>query len=236
MKKRIIILIFIVIFISGCQATVNIKINKDSISESIDINHSINNKTNKDVIINYYRNYVPVDNSIVVPDLEPDVFQDGIKYYKYSFFENNNMLTFNYSNEATYEEYKKSRSVKSSFKDFNIIKNDSKKTLTIKTDNYGHMLIREYPSLENVIINITSEYPIIENNADSCVENICTWNYNQKNFKKSIFLVLQTGKVPKVKKSKKENKSNLWALALVPVIIIGFLGIVVVINKIFKKY
>lgn len=192
MKKRIIILIMFMFLLCGCTAEVDVKIDRYSVDETITIYDHVTDKTNKDDLLVKYRKYIPVDSSVIVPDTEPDERVSGVKYYTRTHNDIGNGYSFVYKYNHNFKDYYKSTSVKSAFKSsyLNYDRVDNK--IIVSTDNSGIVLFDQYKELSSIKINLTSDYEVIESNADYHKGNVYTWTLNN-NDNKGIYIEYKVG-------------------------------------------
>ena len=193
--KKIIMLFLVIIVLTGCSAEVNINIGENGINETITINDTSST--------NYY-NYVPVFYDDIFSEIEPDVKNEGVSYYNKNVTHNVNGYKINYSYKYTFDEYKKARSVKTSFKSFNLRKSDMDEEIVISTDSGGLQCFNAYSSLDSVKINIIPSYNVKESNADFVNGNVYTWIFNRTT-KKNIYMLLDN---PNNSSSSDNNSSN----------------------------
>lgn len=192
--KKILMLLFFVMFLTGCSTEVNIIINDTGINETISI---IDDNTN------YYNN-VPVFYDDIFSEIEPDVRNEGVNYYNKNVTHGTNGYKINYNYKFTLDEYKRARSIKNAFQSFNIIKNTADGELTISTDSSGLKYFNTYSNLNDVKININPSYKVKDSNADYVNGNVYTWLYN-KHTKKHIYMVLE---IPKDESNVNSNPNN----------------------------
>lgn len=178
--KKITILLLLVILLTGCSAEVNIIINDTGINETVTIN---------DTSTSSYYNYVPVFYEDIFSDIEPDVKNEGVSYYNKNVTQDVSGYKINYSYKYTVDEYKRARSVKTSFQSFNIRESKVDEEIVISTSTGGIKYFDKYTNLDSVKINITPSYKVLENNADYVNGNVYTWVFT-KNTKKHIYMVL----------------------------------------------
>ncbi len=178
--KKITILLLLVILLTGCSAEVNIIINDTGINETVTIN---------DTSTSSYYNYVPVFYEDIFSDIEPDVKNEGVSYYNKNVTQDVSGYKINYSYKYTVDEYKRARSVKTSFQSFNIRESKVDEEIVISTSTGGIKYFDKYTNLDSVKINITPSYKVLENNADYVNGNVYTWVFT-KNTKKHIYIVL----------------------------------------------
>ena len=206
MKKKLLILVLFLFLLCGCDATVNIEITENTIKEEISINDSPNGyyDTNQK-LLDLYRDNIPAFSTTVIEDESPDSKIKGVNYYNKSVSNNESGFIFKYDYNFKLKDYQKASSVKSAFKSFTIDNIKKDKTIRISSDSAGLRYFNNYPNLENVTVNIKTDYEVKENNADIVNGNVYTWKFN-KDTKKSIYMLL--GEKEKEKTEQKVVKTE----------------------------
>lgn len=213
--KKILLLIVLLIFLTGCTAEVNVEITADEIYEEINITAYASGATSKDELYTYFRKFIPVYKDVNLGDTEPDIKKSGVKYYTRGVTDIDNGYVFQYFNYFQLDDYNNARSLGEGFAS-SLVQNDTvDKEIMITTDNGGLKFFDYYPDLESVKINVTSLCEVKESNADSVEGNVYTWNLN-KNTKKGIYILYSTSnckeEVPvEDKEEKKESKISKFA-------------------------
>ena len=187
--KKILMLLVLVILLTGCSANVNLTVTSNNIEEEIIISAYSDSVTSKAKIYTSFRKYMPVFVNVPLSDTEPDTKKDGVEYYTRSDQDLGSGYRFNYKYKYKFDDYKNARSVKLGFTSRTIQRNSVDKNIMISTDSAGLKFFEQYPSLENVTINIKSSYKMLDNNADYINGNVYTWVL-RKGVKKSIYLLL----------------------------------------------
>lgn len=193
MKKKILILIMLLFIICGCNAEVDIKIDKYSINEEITINDYVNENISKDDILLKYRKYIPVDGNIILSDTDPDERYSGIKYYTRTSNDIGNGYSLIYKYNHNFENYYNSSFVKNAFKStyINYDKVDDK--IIVSSDSNGIVLFEQYKDLNTIKVNLISDYEVITSNADSYDGKVYTWNFSRYN-NKGIYIEYNVNK------------------------------------------
>lgn len=187
--KRIILLLILVVFITGCSAEVNINVFSNGIYEQVTITDNVSNGRTKEHILASYREYVPAFSKTLIADTEPDVKLEGVEYYTRALEETNTGYKVSYGYKFGFDNYKDSRSVDLGFKDAIIQRDAVDKEILLTTDSDGLKYFNMYPALSNVTINIVStEFKVKDSNADYVNNNVYTWVLNG-NTKKSVYIV-----------------------------------------------
>ena len=191
MKKKILTLILIIFMVSGCSVEVNLDISYNKIKESNDITVLENAIYTKEILRTSFRDYIPIYASDLIVDTVPDQPFSDVLYYNKNTTDLGNGYRFNYSYDFDIDKYGSARTIKEGFRDYSYsYRND---IISLSTDNEGLIYFDEYPLLEEVTVNIKTDYLVEENNADSVDGNTYTWVFN-KDSKKSIDIVIDTSK------------------------------------------
>ncbi len=203
MKKKIIILIFLIFMLCGCTAEVNVDINSNTIDEIVSIYAYPNEYYNKEQLKTAFRQYIPAFGKDMIIDAAPDEKASGISYYQRTLKDLGTGYRFDYSYKFNLSNYKGARTVKEGFKSSNIYVDNKEKTILISTDNGGLLFFNQYPELTDVTINIKTGYKVKENNADIINGSVYTWKLNRDD-RKNIYLLLDTS----VNEEEKDNKNE----------------------------
>lgn len=191
MKKKILTLILLIFMISGCSVEVNIDISDNKIKESNDITIYQNAIYTKEILRTSFRDYIPIYASNLIVDTVPDQPFSDVLYYNKNTTDLGNGYRFNYSYDFDIDKYVDARTIKDGFRDYSYsYRND---IISLSTDSEGLIYFNDYPLLEEVTVNIETDYLVEENNADSVNGNTYTWVFN-KDSKKSIDIVIDTSK------------------------------------------
>lgn len=189
MKKRLLLLIGVLFILTGCTAEVTLNIDDGKIAESISIDNYANGSLTLDNIKNGYRKYIPISKDVILVDSDLDKRKPGVTYYNYSINELNNGYRINYSHTFLIRNYKDSRVVNEAFNKANISTENN--VFKIDATNQIMSYLNLYPDLSKVTVKINSKYQILDNNADSCSNNTCTWVFTQANNSKGLLISLK---------------------------------------------
>lgn len=223
MKSKCLILVFLIFMMCGCTAEVNLDISDNKIKESVDITFYQNVLYPKDIIKTSFRNYIPVYAKNLIVDTMPDEPLEGIDYYTKKETDLGNGYKFNYSYDFNINEYKEARTVKDGFRSYNITFNQDDHTISLFAE--GTLLyFNEYPELEEVKINIKTDYLVKENNADNVKDNTYTWVF-KKDDVKSINMLIDTSDVVK-----NVDNTNIIIIAYL-LIVIGFIFLLLLLKN-----
>ncbi len=209
MKRRLFLLVLLSFLLCGCTANVNITIKDNIVSERVSIQEAPYGYASMDDIAQQYRKYIPAFDDTIIVDTMPDVEEKGVKYYRQSGTEINGSFNAYYQYDYNFREFKNSTSIKNTFKSSTVQYDSYEKTILFSTESSGMVLFDSYPQLDEVKINITTDYKVLENNADYNSGNVYTWIFN-KNTKKGVYLLLEDkeGKSVKVNDQESDNKKG----------------------------
>lgn len=224
MKIKCLILVLLIFIMCGCTAEVNLDISDNKIKESVDITFYQNVLYPKNIIKTSFRNYIPIYAKDLIVDTMPDEPLDEINYYAKKEIDLGNGYKFNYSYNFNINEYGEARTVKNAFKSYNVSYNEDDNTISLSTDNEELLYFKDYPELEEVKINIKTDYLVKENNADSINDNIYTWVF-KKDEVKSINLLIDTSKVVN-----NINRTNITIIASV-ILVITFIFLLLILKN-----
>lgn len=189
MKIKCLILILITFLMCGCTASVNLEITDSEVKENVEITFYQNAIYPKDVIKTSFRNYIPIYESDSIIDAEPDLPSLDIIYYEKEETDLGNGYRFNYKYDFDILDYNNARTIKEGFRSYSVSKEND--IISLETDDKGILYFDDYPLLEEVRVNIKTDYFVTENNADSINGNTYTWVFN-KDSKKSINMSIDT--------------------------------------------
>ena len=222
MKIKCLILILITFLMCGCTASVNLEITDSEVKENVEITFYQNAIYPKDVIKTSFRNYIPIYESDSIIDAEPDLPSLDIIYYEKEETDLGNGYRFNYKYDFDILDYNNARTIKEGFRSYNVSKENG--IISLETDDKGILYFDDYPLLEEVRVNIKTDYFVLENNADSINGNTYTWVFN-KDSKKSINMSIDT--------TRDANYSVIDGL--IPIVIIVAIILIIVLFLVFRN-
>lgn len=217
--KKIIIILFLCLMITGCSANYNLTLKNNQIKEELIINNynvsSWNEGTTtykmmveqalKSNIPIFYQDYVPENNS-KLPNLS---------YYQISPINETNNLGLTYKYLFKEKEYRNSTLLNSFDHKLNISVTNN----IISFNESESTLFDKYPSLDNLTLKIETSYKVIKNNADKVEGNTYYWylNKEEQNQKSIIF------KCNKSEQNESQKTTNNQTINIIYIIIIGFI-------------
>ena len=207
MKKRLFFLVILTFLLCGCTANVNITINDSTISERISISEAPYGAATINDIAQQYRKYVPAFKDTLIIDTMPDVAEDGVKYYRTSGTATNGIYNAYYQYDYNFREYKNATSISNAFKTSEVQYDPYEKQILVTTESSGMVLFSSYPQLEEVRVNISTNYKVLENNADYVSGNVYTWIFH-RDTKKGVYILLEDLDGKSVGGNKEEPKPS----------------------------
>lgn len=199
MKKRILILIILLLFTTGCTCEYDLTIDGNKYMETITFtaeSPSENNSFNKNWNI-------PVDEDLFNNPGDPDSNTKMENIYNYNI--SNNKLTFNYD----FSSYNIENSTAVS-KCYNKLTVSNYNDTTIISTSPKAKCFEENPPLTKVKVKITVDRPVISNNADSINGNTYIWNISKNNANdKSINIILDNSNIDQNIVNNPNNNNNI---------------------------
>ena len=243
--KLIILLIPIILLSTGCSASYKVYITNENIEEILDISE---NRNQFDKIAFEYK-YGSLDNYSKCYDCQDNYVSKMKEYYVNNYYTNkdnfsrdNKTSTYNNSNGNYLFELnnKKEYSLKN-----NLLINNITKDSLIINDNNIILHLDNIPSnlvekIDNVSIIVTTDLPVVSNNADSVEDNKYTWNFDKANYLiKSVSLYIERPKKEEDTKkntTQRNNNSKSHGPAFTIIIMIGvYLAIIIAVINFFNK-
>lgn len=163
MKK--ILLIIVLLFFTGCSAEYNLHFSNDSIEEKITIIPENPEEQEYTKTLDTRDFFAIIDKDRSLPYEKEQLDINNYKAYQYSY--NYNFNDFKQSNfTKCYDAY-------SLIEDNNIV--------TFSTSKKFNCMIYDYMQIDNLKINITTDYKVTSHNADEVNGNVYTWKINNNN-------------------------------------------------------
>lgn len=182
MGKKIILLVFLVMLLTGCDISYNLSINEDTFTESTVFNTTTADGT-KEYLYNLYREEYPIyiDQEYLYYDPYSQI--TGNDYYTKNYNELDTGYIFNYQASYNYDDFSRARSLNTVFNTIGVGYLDAEdyyylSMSGIKIFNYNN-------TINTITINIDFDRDaiILSNNADTVSGNTYTWQLNPSNLK-----------------------------------------------------
>lgn len=242
-KYKIIICILFSMFLVGCEATYDVNINGNIITENVEFVEKDTTKYDEILFshtdITYkssiYENANWPTGAFYLQNGNPyePIKMDGVEYYNQSLIDDNTGLGIKYDYIFNLDNYINSNAVKSCFKNFSFGNGD--KIISLYANNASYCF-NGRKMLDKVSVNLTTTYPVISHNADkyNSNTNTYTWNITTKNSNTKI-IKMELSKDLNYKPEKKEEKNvlekgstNVLLIAFgIFILIGGIIGIVI---------
>lgn len=168
--KKILLLLITTFLLTGCQSTYEIKFTKDKIEDTINIytdNNVVKNATTEQT-----------------KEFQTELgnWERGYEYYKRELYATDKRTGYKYTYNFNYQEYDAMSQLRKCYEDFKFSYENNKIKLTT-SDKF--LCKNYYQDIDNMLITITSEYKIINSNADTQNNNTHTWTITKDNYKKT---------------------------------------------------
>lgn len=214
--KKIVWLLFCIMFFTGCTVEYNLTISDDTINESIIISNKIDS-----------------DNESYYDKLANNAYSqyndDGIKKYSVKKVKENENTIYNLNQKYSLKNFHQIRAISECFSASNLVKKSGEDNTYILQTNKGFKCMSyEYEKVDSYEINITFDdnYSVITHNANKVNDNKYTWYINSTN-SNNISISVEFKKNEKkenIDDKTKEKKSSTNILVLV-FIILGVIAI-----------
>lgn len=212
--KKIIIMLISLILLTGCSATYDINIKDKKISDEIKIYTDNDNvKKATQATLDHFENEL-LD------------FERGYEHYSKEMYSTDQVTGYVYNYEFTFDEYDAMSQLRKCYKDFDF--DYSNNILTIKTSN--EFLCRNYyEDMNDITINIDSDYQIVSSNADTRNGNKHSWTITRNNYSNKPIEIKVNLNDKVIKKNNAESKIDLKMILVLLTFIL--LVIVLIVNK-----
>ncbi len=170
-KKGILVLLITVFCLTGCEATYNLTITEDSMTESVNFLNEDTPK-NQNILDQYLSS-----NYLAYYDM--DIKEN--KNYSQKEINENGQIGMNLTYEYAGDKLQNSSLLNRCYYKKSIIKTDDE--ITITTDGKTMCFYKdEVKTLDKLTINITTDLKVTENNADEINGNTYTWIIDDSNY------------------------------------------------------
>lgn len=180
MIKKILVLLAVLIFITGCDITYNLDVTEDTFKESIIFNADVTSIYSKEYLYEQYRQEYPIyiDQEFLYYDPFSQV--EDYDYYTKNFTELDNGYLFNYQASYDYDDFNRARSINTFYDTIGIG--------YVSAEDYYYLSMRDilifnYDNNINLVtINIDfNDLEVISSNADNYSNNVYTWYITRDN-------------------------------------------------------
>lgn len=226
-----IIVLISIIMLCGCEANYTITIDKNNITEKIEVLDNVSStRTVTDIMDNYKKQYPVYSNSDWV---DADYSRaDNEEYYKQTYNIDDNGYHLYYEYTYPMQKFKEANSLNYSYEYKEITYKNNILSISMGSPNNRLKYVDEFT---NLTVNIVTDYTVIKNNADSVIGNRYIWYVNKENndTKKINFEVdlTQTQEELNNKNTSQEKKNKLTIPIVLLVVFIYIVAIIVIISK-----
>jgi hypothetical protein len=209
--KKILLLLITACLLTGCTATYDINITKETINDTITI------ETDSNKVNNANKQTTDTFNQKI------GEWENGHDFYKREIITTADKTGYQYTYNFKFDEYDAMSQIRKCYKDFNLSYDNN---IELKTSK-EFLCKNYYPQVKTFTINITSEYEITSSNADSIKGNTHTWKINTNNYKVRPINI----KINKHQKYIPEEKTDYKNIKNIIFIIIFFILVIIFIKR-----
>lgn len=235
--KKWILLILIIFFATGCDATYNITVNKATIVEELLIYEDNVEKWEEynNLFSTSFRDAIE-DNlnyklGVFFDEQLEDYVEDNPNYtfYNPKKIDKKHRLGISYNYRFNVDNYNRAYFPKNCFDSIKVYSENG--YITISTSK-GFKCIGNDIGLSNLTINIRTKYEVEKSNADNKDGNIYSWEINNSNYdEKNIYIRVNTAKISKEKNNIEKNMLKaIFTIALTLAILL-IIVIIFLVNK-----
>ena len=180
MKK--LLMISLLMILTGCTANINIKLNDSNLENII----SLTEEADKVEALDIDMNHVEENKTLQIFADDLTIFENNANI-KRNFIDEDGEYGFRYIQNLPYEEMESKSLIIDCYDEIKIEKNDTLKIITSEE----FKCFDEYVNLDEVKLTISSDYDLIDTNADVVGGKEYTWNINKDDINKPIKLELK---------------------------------------------
>lgn len=236
MKKKLILLSLLTVFMTGCTVNYTIEIKKNDITETLDISEkNVENATKKvegdvcfqDIVISYN------EGKELLTSYDMYMSESkcaSCKTYTKEAIIGTEEVALVFTTNHTFEEYKDSTIPNEYVPGFNISYDDNK--LTIYGGNNWN-IINDYDYLDEIVIRIKTNFKVLQSNAEIEDNGVYYWSIEKNKENDEIYMIIDLSNEEEKTESKIDSKV-LTTILLVILIVILF-GLLILFSLFQKK-
>jgi len=212
--RKIFLLISLILFVTGCEATYSIKIDDDTFYENVEIY-----TTDLDNINNPLDDYgsLSMKEMFDLQSYYPAYFNDSnynpyesekqnnVNYYNQVRINNHNQYGIKYDYQFGFEDIFRSRAINTCYKEFNIA--ESNDIYSITTNNKARCF-DNYKLLDKVTIILEIDNKLLYSNADYVNNNLYYWYITRENYKNKSIKLSYTTSTTDLEYNEQDNQNK----------------------------
>ena len=176
MKRKIILLIFVLLFITGCSVDYNLEIEDEKITETTTFTQEVNSKYTKDYIYSLYNEEYPVFSDQEFQYYAPTEKLSEYTYYKKDIEESSNKYIVTYKANYDINNYQKSRMLNTAYKLYSVGYDFKDQCYYIIANDLK--IFDQKNDITNINISIKlNNYEVIDSNSTSKKDDVYIWNF-----------------------------------------------------------
>lgn len=195
MKNKFLALLVILFLTAGCDVTYNLDIDGSfvettSITEDItNMNEDYNNINTASLFNIYLQKPIPLSKNDIIQAYSDEKLK-GVLYYEKKDISTDAQKGMELKGNFSPIDFENSQLINFTYGTFSVENKDG--IITLTTGNTAK-IFNQFSSLNNLTINITTDYKVLNSNADIVDGNTYTWNVNSTNYEnKPISIKLDT--------------------------------------------
>ena len=188
--KKIFLLLLIMFLFTGCDVVYNVDISDNTFKENVKATADSSALDKKDAnLFNIYLNKpIPLSNqSPFQPESNEKL--EGIGYYDTTDISDDTKIGLQFSGSFNNTNINNSNLINFAAENYNVTNEKNRTIISVKNVS---KFFQQFPSLNSLVINLTINYHVGENNADEINGNVYTWKFDRDNYNdKSISIVIK---------------------------------------------
>lgn len=232
MKRKTILLIFILLLTTGCSVNYDLVVEDENITEITSFTQEENATYTKSYMQSLYEEEYPIFYDEEFLYYAPNKKVDGNTYYKKSIIDDGDGYTATYRAEYNINDYQRSRLLNTAYELYSVGYDNDNNNYYLIANNLK--IFKNNNDISNITVSITlKDYEVIDGNYDSKSNNTYIWNFDRKSTgninlkyrKKAEKLVENDNNVKKKKKKSIINGTSsytIYVFSFILIIIILF--------------
>lgn len=178
MKKRIIMLIFLAIMLTGCSVNYKLEINDDQVVETMILTQRENSTYTRENINSSYKEEYPVFKDEEFLYYAPTEKIDGNTYYTKDLSSNNGVYTAKYVANYSFNDYSRSRILDTAYKHYSSGYNRSSNTYYITANDLK--IFSSNKNIDEIVVSVNLDgYEVVKSNQHNKNGNNYIWTFNR---------------------------------------------------------
>lgn len=205
--KKMIFLVVLTFLLCGCSATYNLTITKDSIKEEAIILDDITVSNSMEEMSHIYPP-LTIDYKEAIEDDDIANLEEGIEIYNQKIDKINDAYQIRYAyDKFTKDTITSSNIARTAYSNIGYLYSPKENIIQLST-NPNLKAFDEFPNLDSITVNITTDYLVSNSNADQVNGNTYSWVFTRENRNRNVVLVMQFREDSSDKEENTQNKEE----------------------------